>query len=69
MSSPAFQSYERNLRKIFWQQLVDRELELARMTKFKASIVVNSRDAMMGPQLGRSSRPLSGTRQAASFAG
>lgn len=47
MASPTFQSYERTLRKIFWQQLVDRELEMARQSRFRASIVVNARDAMM----------------------
>lgn len=50
MASPMFQCYERNLRKVFWQQLVDRELEAARQSRFKASIVVNARDAMMVPR-------------------
>ena len=47
MASLNFLSYERTLRKVYWQQMIDRELDIARKSRFKASLVVNSHTGLL----------------------
>lgn len=37
--SPMFESYARNLRRLFWSEFVDRQLEATRAAQFRASLV------------------------------
>ena len=37
--SPGFESYARNLRRLFWADFIDAQTQAARPSQFKASIV------------------------------
>ncbi len=41
MSSPLFLSYERNMRRQFWMNILDAQVEQVRRETFRASIVAN----------------------------
>lgn len=37
--SPLFESYSRNLRRLYWSEFIDQQLEGTRPTAFRASLV------------------------------
>ena len=39
--SPLFQAYSRNLRRLFWSEFIDQQMELVRPATFHASLVDN----------------------------
>ena len=43
MASTNFTAYDRTLRKIYWQNLIDQQLEANTTARFRASLVVNAR--------------------------
>jgi len=40
--SPLFESYTRNIRRIYWSDFIDAQLEAARPQHYKASIIEDS---------------------------
>ena len=41
MGSPQFLNYERNMRRQFWMNIIDAQVEFVRRETFRASIVCN----------------------------
>lgn len=37
--SPLFEAYTRNLRRLYWSEFIDRQMDASRNSTFKASIV------------------------------
>ena len=37
--SPLFEAYTRNLRRLYWSEFIDRQMDASRNATFKASIV------------------------------